>query len=717
MTDIESSVQKLLILDDDLMTGQTIQRIGEFAGLESVHTVSAIEFLDLVEKWSPDVLALDLLMPGMDGVEVMARLSELECQADLIITSGVDERVLNAAGRSATGHGLNTLGVLSKPFLPARLRELLARSGQKSSKARSVVGPYNKDPTAADLRAAIDARQITVAYQPKIYCRTGTLAGVEALARWSFNGNPVPPDRFIVLAEQNGLIDDLTRLVFEQALRWLAARGESPRGPASGGLGQASLSLNISARTLTNDALFRWVVALCDELDIERHRVIFELTESSAMGDTVTAMDTLTRLRMQGFHLSIDDFGTGFSSMVQLVRLPFSEIKVDKSFVMNSQTSAESRAISRSIVDLGKSLGLLSTAEGVEDQGTLEYLKELGCDLAQGYYISRPMNGEDVLAWYSAREQERESFRRDAVRDSAMFGTAPERRFDRITDLARRLFNVPICLITFLDKDREWIKSRSGFAASELPRSESFCTHTIEVDGTFVVNDPLDDARFRELELVRGPQGIRFYAGQSVCLPNGAKIGALCLLDRTHRDFSTRDIQVLKYLAEMVEVELAEKVDSRNARIRGDLSRISFRSRADKAVGLAEMLGEGLTVILFRLEELDDINRKLGRAMGDRCLQAAADVIDCVVEVPDLVGRYSGGEMVVVRMGADQVDAQSIFNDLERAFEHCQSRIPIPVRLLISVAHLDQTGHPAALEMAVEKARESEITFELCLRG
>jgi EAL domain-containing protein (putative c-di-GMP-specific phosphodiesterase class I) len=127
--------------------------------------------------------------------------------------------------------------------------------------------------------------------------------------------------------------------------------------------------------------------------------VVLELTESSAMVDSTLSLDLMTRFRVKGFHLSIDDFGTGYSSMVQLVRLPFSEIKVDKSFVMQAQQSQESRNVIKSIIDLGHSLGMLVTAEGVEDLDTLNYINSLGCDLAQGYLIAHPMLGDDARIW------------------------------------------------------------------------------------------------------------------------------------------------------------------------------------------------------------------------------------------------------------------------------------------------------------------------------
>jgi len=185
-------------------------------------------------------------------------------------------------------------------------------------------------------------------------------------------------------------MDALTREVSEQSLRWLA---RSFPGSA------LSISINISARTLVDFQLGELASSLCRELTIDPGRVIFELTESSAMTDPVAALGLLTRMRMKGFQLSIDDFGTGYSSMVQLVRLPFSEIKVDKSFVMAAAQFQEARTVTKSIVDLGHSLGILATAEGVEDAPTLDFLNAIGCDLAQGYFIARPMLGDVANDW------------------------------------------------------------------------------------------------------------------------------------------------------------------------------------------------------------------------------------------------------------------------------------------------------------------------------
>lgn len=404
--------RRLLILDDDPMIGETIQRIAEFAGLEVHFTPDPGRFFDLLDAWRPTHIALDLVMPTMDGVQVMARLAKLSCQAKIIITSGVGSRVLDAAGRSAVEHGLDIAGVLAKPFSPAQLRELLlgpAAPPPPPPPVASASAPAEPPEIAlAELHRALDRHEFVLAFQPKVLCATGQLAGVEALVRWAHPAyGLLPPGQFIPLAENGDLIDPLTDQVIEQALAWFGAlcAGAGQTALSAAIADRLMLSVNISARTLTNAALFERVQERCQTHCVDPTRLIFELTETSAMDDPVASLDLLTRLRMVGFHLSIDDFGTGFSSMLQLVRLPFSEIKVDKSFVMTAMTSPESRTVVKFIVDLGHSLGLRCTAEGVEDAETLDYLTTIGCDLAQGYHIAHPLSGDGFLPWLATRPQ------------------------------------------------------------------------------------------------------------------------------------------------------------------------------------------------------------------------------------------------------------------------------------------------------------------------
>ena len=407
------SDRRLLILDDDPDVGQTILRIATAAGLEARWTDDSPEFFRTFDSWAPTHIALDLIMPEMDGVEVMVTLAQRQCRARIIITSGVGSRVLDAAGRSATEHGLDIAGVLSKPFSAQKLRDLLAApapvAAARPGTAPRPVQPTRFEPSVAEVEQALARREFVVYYQPKVDCQNGALAGFEALVRWQ---HPVQgliaPDRFVPLAERHGLIDELTDQVLDEALLWFAgtfqqARHDGDDPDITQPAKPISLSVNISARTLRDQALVERIVDRCAARHIAPERLIFELTETSAMEDPIASLDLLTRLRMKGFQLSIDDFGTGYSSMLQLVRLPFSEIKVDKSFVMTANRSAESRTVVRSIIELGHSLGLRATAEGVEDADTLAYLKSLACDLAQGFLIARPMSGADACKWNPAR--------------------------------------------------------------------------------------------------------------------------------------------------------------------------------------------------------------------------------------------------------------------------------------------------------------------------
>ncbi|HET7370199.1 MAG TPA: EAL domain-containing response regulator, partial [Gammaproteobacteria bacterium] len=322
------SNQRLLILDDDASVGRTVEYMAESLGLEPQAVSSPETFFEQVGRWKPHYILLDMLMPRMDGVQIIERLGETGCTASIIIFSGVDARTREAAQRTAMEHHLDVAGTLGKPFRTAELRGIIDRARQDGK--RGPTNPQTRPDTMvdeADLERAVREREFEVVYQPKVRCTTGALVGFEALVRWRHPElGLIMPDRFIPLSEATGLIDPLTSLVVEQAVDWIMGLQVDGDPPA--------LAINISARNLTNADCTDRLDEFCRGAGFDPARLTLELTETAAMDDAAQALGMMTRLRMKGFHLSIDDFGTGYSSMLQLSRMPFSEIKIDQSFVM-----------------------------------------------------------------------------------------------------------------------------------------------------------------------------------------------------------------------------------------------------------------------------------------------------------------------------------------------------------------------------------------------
>jgi len=392
------SAARLLVLDDEPEVGATIAMLAESAGHVARATVDPAEFLALYDTWRPTHLVVDLVMPEVDGIDVLSDLADQDCTASVIISSGVDGRVRQAAARFAAERGLRIVGVLAKPV---GLRELsaLVEAGSDAAADQDDPATRRAQPAVApgpeDLAAALaDPEGLHVVYQPKVRCGSQRLAGFEALARWEHPTlGPVPPALFVPLAERHGLVDRLTDRVLATSLAWFATTGPRP------GVG---LSVNVSALTLADPQFVARVVAHCRAHGVPSSSLTLEITESSEADDALS-LHQLTRLRIQGFHLSLDDFGTGYSTMTRLARLPFSEIKIDRSFVSSALVSEESRTVVRTVVELGRNLGLTSVAEGVEDQETLELLDDLGADLAQGFHIARPLPPREARAWRPAR--------------------------------------------------------------------------------------------------------------------------------------------------------------------------------------------------------------------------------------------------------------------------------------------------------------------------
>lgn len=243
----------------------------------------------------------------------------------------------------------------------------------------------------ASLQRALRDQALHMQYQPKVSLRDGGLNRVEALVRWDDpEFGTVEPSLFVPLAEAHGLIDDLTlwglRTILRQWVDW-----------SNDGI-DSCIALNISALSLQNLDFPDLVERMCRALEVPTDRLVLELTEGATQ-PLIKLMDTLTRFRIKGIGLAIDDFGTGYSSLMQLRQLPFTEVKIDRAFVADATESRDSRLIIQAIIELAHGLGLVATAEGVETTAQLRLVRELGCDLVQGYLISEPLDPTALGAW------------------------------------------------------------------------------------------------------------------------------------------------------------------------------------------------------------------------------------------------------------------------------------------------------------------------------
>lgn len=386
------STNTLLILDDDVTLTTLMTAVAKDLGFEVKHCEDGRQFIDAILAWKPSHLAIDLVMPSIDGIEILKTLARMDCQSSIILTSGIGSVLLPLAQLTALEHQLNIRGILHHPVLPHLLQKLLADHPSVDLHATDhtqVVKPLSIYHESID--AAIRQQQFVVYYQPQIELFTGEVIGFEALLRWQHPQHGIQlPELFIHVAEDTGQIEALTEHVVVSGIQFIQSISST-----------LCLSVNISAKSLHNDRLIKMLEQVCQRLAFDPARMILELTETATMLDTKQAEQLLSHLRAQGFKLSIDDFGTGYSSMAQLANLPFTELKIDKSFVMTMESAPKSRKVIASTLKLAESLGLETIAEGIENSMAAIGLRELGCRYGQGYFFARPMDAAASKVWLS----------------------------------------------------------------------------------------------------------------------------------------------------------------------------------------------------------------------------------------------------------------------------------------------------------------------------
>ncbi len=350
------------------------------------------EALALSQQHAVDILFCDLRMPGMDGMALLRRLSLGGFRGGIILSSALEDDVVEAVLRMSAAYGLQVLGRIEKPSSQQQISQLITTWRPQQERVQEEDGHCL---TLDDLSLALEQDLLLPWYQPKVSFASGEWVGMEALARWQHpKFGQISPGRFIPLAEHNGLIDQLTEVIIGKSLSDGHLWEET-------GL-SLNLSMNLSTSSLIEGDLCNTLINQCQRWSINPELITLEVTESAFVQDLGKSLEVLTRLRMHGFGLSIDDFGTGYSSMQQLALLPFTELKLDRSFVDRCFEDPSRLAIIESSIELARKLGLKSVAEGVEDVQTWRLLAELGCDVCQGFFSARPMPRSELQEWHRA---------------------------------------------------------------------------------------------------------------------------------------------------------------------------------------------------------------------------------------------------------------------------------------------------------------------------
>lgn len=350
------------------------------------HDVDTAESLDELEldpdRLNVDLVILDYRLGRSTGLDVIRLLMTRSALPQVILLSAADRSSVLGAVEFGRSCGIKMLGVLEKPL---DANALLRVVNQLQSSFQTI--------SSGDIREAMNSSHFLLAYQPKLCLETGRLTGVEALARWH---DPelglVAPDRFITTAEKDGQIIPLTWQLIELALvqqsRWRQS-----------GI-HLNMAINLSPAVLETSDFIPQLMRRLAAYAVSPESITLELTETHGIRDMDKTIITLKHLRDQGFTIAIDDFGTGNASMLQLYRLPFNQLKIDRAFVTDCVGDDRAQSIILMVVDLASRLGLSVIAEGIETLEQAHHLKQVGCDSGQGYFFSRPMYTDRFEAWY-----------------------------------------------------------------------------------------------------------------------------------------------------------------------------------------------------------------------------------------------------------------------------------------------------------------------------
>ncbi|XLZ71231.1 EAL domain-containing response regulator [Massilia sp. SR12] len=379
--------------------GEPVQRellVGMLRHLGAQHIttasdgLSALRLLEIGLTPAVNIALMDLSLPGMDGLEVIRRLAQVDCRVGIIVIGAQSADVLFSVETMAEAYGVDMLGSSAKPLSSARLQELVGLYNEPSAEPEPE--PEIPEFTFAEVGRGLQAREFDPFFQPKIELETGAVKGLEMFARWRHPQHGVlGPAAFVPVLESVRRIDFLDWSMIEKSVA--ACRNLHDKGIP------ISFSVNVDPSTLAHPQFIAQITAC-----LERHRILpdyitFEITESSVLTTNPHFLERLLRLRMLGFGLAIDDYGTGRSNLQLLAAIPFSELKIDRSFVDGASRKRAISTVLKSYLGLARSLSRQACAVGVETKQDWDFLQDLGCTYAQGYYIASPMPVEDIPGW------------------------------------------------------------------------------------------------------------------------------------------------------------------------------------------------------------------------------------------------------------------------------------------------------------------------------
>lgn len=388
---------KLLIVDDDPIAGKVLTTLGGQLGLD-VTCIEKRDDIDLEEVTEYDTIALDLMMPGTDGIQWLRLLAQLGSSAKIILISGLNKRILKQSWIAARGYKLNVVATIQKPISKAKLKRALAESIQTSSRQNNSRIAH-KIPNCRRIEKGLLTGEFDIVLQPQINLQTGTWCGNEVLARWHHSKlGALGPESFIDDIDAPSLQLQFTLVILEKSLSALSQL-QSRLGF------NGTIAVNVFPSSMAQLNFSDLVYDLLCSYDIDPRLLTLEITESAMTGSGSVLADVQARLGMRGVTFSIDDFGTGLSGIERLHRTPCDELKIDRQFVRDLITDREAQHIVQNMIQLAHDLDMQVVAEGIEDTAVKEWLTTQDCDIGQGFLFSKPLSISQLIEWGQAQRE------------------------------------------------------------------------------------------------------------------------------------------------------------------------------------------------------------------------------------------------------------------------------------------------------------------------